>query len=480
MHRTLNLDLAIQIADSAVFAHSSKHLSNIEVLVLQGSWLGKTYQEIATESSYNHEYLKNNVGPRLWKLLSEALGEKVSKHNLVAVLTQQAASRKFERCQQEQHQSSIAFPSNNYQSLLISPTSASPNPTVEAYPLLPAELDSPDRLVSPTSVFYVKRQIIEEQCCQKLEEPGALIRIKAPSQMGKTSLMLYTLDYARAKGFHTVALNLQRADLETFTNLKKFLQWFCAAVARQLRLPHQIDDYWSDTYGSKSNCTAYFEDCLLSEIDAPLALALDRVDQVFTHAEIAEDFFSLLRSWYEEAAYGSLGSELWQKLRLLIVHSTEVYLPLDTNQSPFNVGLAIELPPFNQEQVIDLVRRQELYLSPEDLEQLMQLLGGHPYLVRLALHHLAQQETTWEELQQSAATDSGIYGKHLHRHLGHLQQHPGLAAAYRQVVRANRPVELEQMLAFKLHSMGLVTLEGNAVTVSCGLYRQYFRDRISA
>ncbi|NEO31963.1 MAG: hypothetical protein F6K36_16310 [Symploca sp. SIO3C6] len=479
MHSTLQLDLAIQIADSALFAHSSKHLSNIEVLVLQGSWLGKTYQEIALESSYNHEYLKNNVGPRLWKLLSEALGEKVSKHNLVAVLTQLAASRESGNCVPQKQKNHRASPQNNYQSLLINTTSTASNPTGGAYPLLPVELDSPDRLVSPTSIFYVKRQAIEEQCCQKLEEPGALIRIKAPSQMGKTSLMLYTLDYARGQGFRTVTLNLQRADFEVFSNLKKFLQWFCAAVARQLRLPHQIDDYWSDTYGSKSNCTAYFEDCLLPEIDTPLALALDQVDQVFTHAEIAEDFFSLLRSWYEEAAYGSLGSELWQKLRLLIVHSTEVYLPLDTNQSPFNVGLAIDLPPFNQQQVLDLARRQELYLSPQDLEQLMQLLGGHPYLVRLALYHLTQQELSWEELQQNAATDSGIYGRHLHRHLGNLQQHPGLAAAYGQVVKANTPVELEQMLAFKLHSMGLVTLKGNAVTASCELYRKYFRARIS-
>lgn len=479
MHSTLQLDLAIQVADSALFSHSSKHLSNIEVLVLQGSWLGKTYQEIAIESSYNHEYLKNNVGPRLWKLLSEALGEKVSKHNLVAVLTQLVASKEFDGYAQEKYKHWRASSSNNYQSLFTSFNSAEPNSNVEASSLSPAELESPDRLVSPTSVFYLKRQAIEEQCCQKLEEPGALIRIKAPSQMGKTSLMLYALDYARAKGFRTVTLNLQRADLEAFTNLNKFLKWFCAAVARQLRLPNQIDDYWSDTYGSKSNCTAYFEDYLLSEIDEPLALALDQVDQVFTHPEIAEDFFSLLRSWYEEAAYGSLGSELWQKLRLIIVHSTEVYLPLDTNQSPFNVGLAIELPPFDKEQVIELVRRQELHLLPEDLEQLMRLLGGHPYLVRLALHHLAQQEASWEELQQNAATDSGIYGKHLHRHLGNLQQHPGLAAAYGQVVKANTPVELEQMLAFKLHSMGLVKLEGNAVTASCELYRQYFRDRIS-
>ncbi len=43
----------------------------------------------------------------------------------------------------------------------------------------------------------------------------------------------------------------------------------------------------------------------------------------------------------------------WQRLRLIIVHSKEVYIPLNINQSPFNVGLGIELPEFNLEQVKD-------------------------------------------------------------------------------------------------------------------------------
>jgi hypothetical protein len=86
---------------------------------------------------------------------------------------------------------------------------------------------------------------------------------------------------------------------------------------------------------------------LLPEIETPLVLGLDEVDEVFRYPAIADDFFGLLRAWYEEASYGSGDSELWERLRLIVVHSTEVYLPLDVNQSPFNVGLPIELPEFN-------------------------------------------------------------------------------------------------------------------------------------
>jgi hypothetical protein len=297
--------------------------------------------------------------------------------------------------------------------------------------------------------------------------------------MGKTSLMARILYQAREQGYRTVPLSFQHADTLVFTNLNELLQWFCARITRKLRLPYQVDDYWSDTYGSKDNCTAYFEECLLSESDEPLVLGLDEVDRVFQYPTIADDFFGLLRAWYEEAGYGASDSDLWEKLRLVVVHSTEVYIPLDINQSPFNVGLPIELSEFAPEQVQDLTQRHGLNWSATQVEQLMSIVGGHPYLVRVALYHIAQQEITLDRLLDTAATEAGLYGDHLRRHLWNLQQHPKLAEAFTKVVTTSKPVELESMLAFKLHSLGLVQLQGNYVTPRFDLYRQYFCGKLN-
>jgi len=38
---------------------------------------------------------------------------------------------------------------------------------------------------------------------------------------------------------------------------------------------------------------------------------------------------------------------IWRKLRLVVVHSTKLYIPLSANKSPLNLGLQ----PFNSEQV---------------------------------------------------------------------------------------------------------------------------------
>ena len=63
---------------------------------------------------------------------------------------------------------------------------------------------------------------------------------------------------------------------------------------------------------------------------------------------IADDFCRLLRGWYDMARRGSRIGAIWQKLRLVVVHSTEVYSSLDINSSPLaGIGLEIELPEFS-------------------------------------------------------------------------------------------------------------------------------------
>lgn len=341
-----------------------------------------------------------------------------------------------------------------------------------------ADPELPQGQVRLDSAFYVERAPVETQCYKEILQPGALIRIKAPRQMGKTSLMSRVLDKAREQGYRVVPLSFQHADVSVFSNLNQLLQWFCGKVARKLRLSHQIDQDWTETYGSKDNCTMYFENYLLTAVESPLVLGLDEVDRIFQYPNIADDFFGLLRAWYEEAGYGGSDSTLWERLRLVVVHSTEGYIPLDVNQSPFNVGLPIELSEFNVEQVFDLTQRHGLDWQIMQVEQLMSIVGGHPYLVRLALYHLAQQHMTLPELIDIAPTEAGIYGDHLRRHLWLLKQHSALANEFSRVVGSNRPVEIESMLAFKLHSLGLVHLQGNQVTPRFELYRQYFEERL--
>jgi len=341
-------------------------------------------------------------------------------------------------------------------------------------PLPIAEPELPGGQVDQASEFYVERPPIERDCYQEILKPGALIRIKAPRQMGKPSLMSRILYQAANQGDRTVSLSFQIADRAIFADLEQFLKWFCANVAIGLQLPHQIAEHWDDILGTKVNCKAYFEKYLLPRLNSALVLGLDEVDLVFQYPGIAADFFGLLRNWHEE----SKNQEVWKKLRLIVVHSTEVYIPLDINQSPFNVGLPIELPEFTPAQILDLAQRHHLDWDETQVGRLMELVGGHPYLVRVALYHLSRQEITLDDLWEIAPTESGLYRDHLRRHLWNLEQHSDLYDAMLAVVNQATPVRLSAKLSFQLNSMGLVRLDRNEVVPRCNLYREYFRDRL--
>lgn len=343
-------------------------------------------------------------------------------------------------------------------------------------PSLPAIVgEFPEGPVPVTSDFYVDRSPIEARCYDAVLRPGALIRIKSPRQMGKTSLLYRICDRAEKQGYRVVRLNLSKTDATVLSNLDRLLRWFCACISLELKLPTQPTDVWNADRGSIVNCTTFIQAQVLEQLQQPFVLALDEVDWLFDAQEVSQGFFSMLRSWHEEAKT----IEDWEKLRLIVVHSTEDYGRLDLNQSPFNVGLPVELPEFTPQQVEDLLKRYGLDWHQDWVQRLMATVGGHPYLVRLAIDELAWQKVTLSQLLREATTDAGIYTDHLRRHLKKLQERPELAEAFHQVVTAPEPLQLDTMQAYKLYSMGLVKKVGDRVSPRCRLYQEYFQTRLA-
>jgi len=85
----------LTLAEQLVVAKTGKSLSDLQISVLRQSWQSqrKTYDQIAEELGYSSSYIKQGVAPKLWKLLSEVLGENVNKTNIHAVLERQLASQ---------------------------------------------------------------------------------------------------------------------------------------------------------------------------------------------------------------------------------------------------------------------------------------------------------------------------------------------------------------------------------------------------
>jgi hypothetical protein len=454
---TMTADEAIAIINAAL---KPARLTDLQEVVFRQSWSGRTYQEVAKETGYDPDYIRG-VGFQLWQTLSEMFGEKVTKNNFRSVLRHQTGTRSLKT-------KTDVDRTGNQEATLPAPVSRPQSPQhLLELPEGPVSLDSP---------FYIERPPIEALCDDAIAKPGALIRLRAPGLMCKTSLKNRILSTAARLGYRVVRLNFEQVDETKFSNLNQLLRWFCATVTQQLQLPSRLDDYWDQDCGAKVSCTIYFQGYVLEQIDSPLVLALDEVNRLLEYPEVAQSFLPLLRSWYEEAR----DLEIWQKLRLVVVHSTEIYVPLDINQSPFNVGLAIRLPEFNALQVQDLAQRYGLNWQPAQSDRLMALLGGHPYRVRLALYHLASQGLDLERLLQESATLTGIYSQRLRQHWITLQQHPELMAAMQQIVTSAPGVKIDPIAAYQLESMGLAKFVGEQVVPSCEMYRLFFSSQVSS
>ena len=76
----MNLKEVLKMADEMVFAKTGEHLDNLQEAILRGTMQGEKYTKIAEEIHCNESYVRD-VGSKLWQILSEELGEDVSKTN---------------------------------------------------------------------------------------------------------------------------------------------------------------------------------------------------------------------------------------------------------------------------------------------------------------------------------------------------------------------------------------------------------------
>ncbi|MGF1522954.1 MAG: BTAD domain-containing putative transcriptional regulator [Leptolyngbyaceae cyanobacterium] len=82
----MDFETALKLVNDAMSAQFSRLLTDAELTLFKGAWQGQTYERIAEESGYATSYLTRVIGPKFWKNLSQALGEKVSKSSFRAAL----------------------------------------------------------------------------------------------------------------------------------------------------------------------------------------------------------------------------------------------------------------------------------------------------------------------------------------------------------------------------------------------------------
>ncbi len=445
-----------------------RSLNSLEKFVFIQSWQGQSYEQIAGGAGYSIDYMKQ-IGSLLWVELSQVTGQSITKKNLRLTLEPLLSSSVTTSEKSAESLLTVDSSVSSQLSTAISPIiSANTIDSLHRFPSGPLPLDSP---------LYIERPPIEHTVYDELMRDGCLLRIKAPRRMGKSSLLKRITWQAKQQEYHIVTLDCQEANESLLESTEDFLRWFCRYITQALQLEDTLDTTWIPEMGSKVNCKNYIEPRILAVLQNPLLLTINDLNRLFEFPKLARDFLPMLRFWHEQ----SKDNTLWQKIRLVLVDSTDVYAPLQLKKSLLNVGLPVHLPSFTFEQIQALSHRYGLDWSNDhysDLQALHQMIDGHPYLASLAFYYLHRGETTLRDLLETAPTSKGIYRSHLQEQLITLAADPALAETFRTVVESDTGVVLDAIAIHKLEGIGLVHLRNGKVHPICDLYRLYFRQHL--
>jgi AAA domain-containing protein/TIR domain-containing protein len=335
-------------------------------------------------------------------------------------------------------------------------------------------LRDPFGTVRLRSKFYIERGDDERFYRELRKSYGTTTTIRAPRQSGKSSLLIRGVAQAQEQGSKLVSMDLQPIEKSYLQSLDIFLQYFVTVIATQLRLdPAEVERAWRGPLGAPDKATHVMEDYILPQAQSNVVLSIDEADRLLG-AAFQDSFFGLLRYWNNNRAK----NELWDRLSLVLVISTEPHLLIkDVTQSPFNVGVRIQLEDFDQAQVHELNRRYRSPLAEPEARELFEFLGGHPYLTRKALYTLVADKMTWEQLRQVAGSGRSPFGDHLRHYLWILRDQPELRQALKQIIQQGWCPD--EVAFYRLVQAGLVKdADSRACRCRCRLYEEYFKDKL--
>jgi hypothetical protein len=119
-----------------------------------------------------------------------------------------------------------------------------------------------------------------------------------------------------------------------------------------------------------------------------------------------------------------------------------------------------ELPDFTPEELLRLARLHRLDPDETELAALRALVGGQPYLSRVALYAAAVRGETLGEVLRSRPQGRSVFDPYLEACQRRVAAQPGLWPTLLRVLREEPLEALDRLLLPRLWRMGIVRREG--------------------
>jgi hypothetical protein len=342
-----------------------------------------------------------------------------------------------------------------------------PRPEVD-----PSALMFPGGAVDVDSRFYIHREA-DDTVFNAIRKPRGLVTVRGPRQTGKTSLIqqAYVNTKKTAEPLRPVFVDFQGLPSRDLDSLDVIWRAIAISAAAQIGSQPPLPDSWPTGPGASydRNITCFLERNVLVSEAGPLVIFLDEVDRVFA-TPLKDDFFPSVRAFFNRGAW----DPVWKAVRWVLATSSEPsFFIQDLTQSPFNVGLRVELDSFTAEETAEFARRHGLAASSDLIERIMDFTGGRPYLVHLLLYHMTLNPESEDQLLDAASAGGGILWDHLKHYQKQLQREPDLCKVFQEIIAGSRCVDFR--LAERLEAAGLVRRSRDLSFVCAAeLYRAHF------
>jgi hypothetical protein len=141
------------------------------------------------------------------------------------------------------------------------------------------------------------------------------------------------------------------------------------------------------------------------------------------------------------------------------------------------VAQLVRLGDFTKEEVNELNKRHNFPLVDQnEVRKLMNLIGGHPYLIRQALYWLAVGKTDLKTLLAQPTKDTGPFAEHLEHYRRRILEKPDLKQALIYIYRHGSWQESQGF--HRLKEAGLIKRVEQQALFRNALYAGYFKERL--